>query len=199
MILLLDLYERPHAPEAPRSRVFVDEVFALFGEFGNYTTENGETCSRPLMEGGREAWKMLSRLRRRSYKRCGLEEDANGNGNVDVERAEIDAMCALVDESEEMMHQPSPLPQQQNQQMMEQQQQQQQQQQDVRMLELDIALPGEEDEVRLQKELEQLTAGGNAEDFDWKEWDLVFGRFVEVDEFVGGTAGQGDWLDGREL
>lgn len=187
MILLLDLYERPYAPEAPRSRVFVDEVFALFGEFGNYTTEDGEACPRPLMEGGREAWKMLGRLRRRSYKRCGLEEDSSQTGSGDVERAEIDAMCALVDESEEVVRD---------------QQEVQVEMQDVALgygQEDEMMLPAEEDEVRLQKELEQLTQGGNAEDFDWKEWDLVFGRFVEVDEFVGGAAGQGDWLDGGEL
>ena len=178
MILLLDLYERPHAPEAPRSRVFVDEVFALFGEFGNYTTEDGEACPRPLMEGGREAWKMLGRLRRRSYKRCGLEEA----GNVDVEREEIDAMCALVDEQSEEVAETEL-----------------QQDEEVRMVDFEAEVMGleEEEEVRLQKELELLTGGGG-EDFDWKEWDLVFGRFVEVDEFVAG-AGQGDWLDGGEL
>ncbi|KAL7270116.1 hypothetical protein RUND412_007186 [Rhizina undulata] len=72
MILLLDLYERPFTAEAPRSRVYVDEVFALFGEHGNYSTGDGEVCPRPLMEGGREAWKMLGRLRRKAYFRAGL-------------------------------------------------------------------------------------------------------------------------------
>jgi len=48
MILLLDLHERPLAPEAPRSRVFVDEIFSLFSEHPG------------------EAWQMLGRLRRRA-------------------------------------------------------------------------------------------------------------------------------------
>ncbi|KAF8543686.1 hypothetical protein BDD12DRAFT_173468 [Trichophaea hybrida] len=48
MILLLDLHERPLAAEAPRSRVFVDEVFSLF------QSQQGE------------AWRMLERLRRKS-------------------------------------------------------------------------------------------------------------------------------------
>jgi len=48
MILLLDLHERPLAPEAPRSRVFVDEIFSLFADHPG------------------EAWHMLGRLRRRA-------------------------------------------------------------------------------------------------------------------------------------
>lgn len=48
MILLLDLHERPLAAEAPRSRVFVDEVFSLF------QSHQGE------------AWRMLERLRRKT-------------------------------------------------------------------------------------------------------------------------------------
>lgn len=72
MILLLDLHERPFMPEAPKSRGFIDQVFAVFGEHGNYATCEGEGRSRPLMEGGREAWRMLWRLRKKAYEKAGI-------------------------------------------------------------------------------------------------------------------------------
>ncbi|KAI5844402.1 fungal-specific transcription factor domain-containing protein [Morchella snyderi] len=73
MILILDLHQRPFALEAPKSRGFVDEVFAVFGEHGNYSTGDGEGGNRPLMEGGREAWRMLWRLRKKAYEKAGIK------------------------------------------------------------------------------------------------------------------------------
>lgn len=72
MILLLDLHERPFMPEAAKSRSFIDQVFAVFGEHGNYNTGDGEGGSRPLIEGGREAWRMLWRLRKKAYEKAGV-------------------------------------------------------------------------------------------------------------------------------
>lgn len=61
-------------PEAAKSRGFIDQVFAVFGEHGNYATCDGDSegKSRPLMEGGREAWRMLWRLRKKAYKKAGI-------------------------------------------------------------------------------------------------------------------------------
>lgn len=72
MILLLDLHERPFMPEAAKSRSFIDQVFAVFGEHGNYNTGDGEGGNRPLMEGGLEAWRMLWRLRKKAYEKAGV-------------------------------------------------------------------------------------------------------------------------------
>lgn len=72
MILLLDLHERPFMPEAAKSRSFIDQVFAVFGEHGNYNTGEGEGGNRPLMEGGLEAWRMLWRLRKKAYEKAGV-------------------------------------------------------------------------------------------------------------------------------
>lgn len=72
MILLLDLHERPFMPEAAKSRSFIDQIFDVFGEHGNYNTGDGEGGSRPLMEGGREAWRMLWRLRTKAYEKAGI-------------------------------------------------------------------------------------------------------------------------------
>ncbi|KAH0541537.1 hypothetical protein FGG08_004012 [Glutinoglossum americanum] len=76
MILLVDLYERPDSPEAPRSRSFIDEIFSMFGPDGGIVTdEDGVTIQRPLREGGREAWALLKSLRRTAWEKAGLDPD----------------------------------------------------------------------------------------------------------------------------
>ncbi|PWW80196.1 hypothetical protein C7212DRAFT_355703 [Tuber magnatum] len=72
MILLIDLHERPQSDEAPQSRRFVDEIFALFGEDGN-SLSDAAGGNRPLLEGGSLAWKMLARLRKKAYERAGIK------------------------------------------------------------------------------------------------------------------------------
>jgi len=79
MILLIDLHERPLSAEAPRSRGFVDEIFALFGEDGN-SLLNAPGGNRPLLEGGSLAWKMLARLRKKAYERAGIKIDKPAGG-----------------------------------------------------------------------------------------------------------------------
>ncbi|CAZ85483.1 unnamed protein product [Tuber melanosporum] len=74
MILLIDLHERPQSPEAPQSRMFVDEIFALFGEDGN-SLVGAPGGNRPLLEGGSLAWKMLARLRKKAYEKAGIKID----------------------------------------------------------------------------------------------------------------------------
>jgi hypothetical protein len=74
MIMLIDLYERPTSAEAPKSRAFVDKVFSLMGPDGGVAGgEDGIPRSRPLKDGGREAWDMLRRLREKAWLKAGLD------------------------------------------------------------------------------------------------------------------------------
>jgi hypothetical protein len=76
MIMLVDLYERPHSTEAPRSRAFIDKTFELSGPDGGIVSgEDGVTVQRPLREGGREAWDMLRRLRDKAWQKAGLDPE----------------------------------------------------------------------------------------------------------------------------
>lgn len=86
MILLIDLHERPLSAEAPISRKYVDDVFDLFGEDGN-SLQGGAGGIRPLMEGGREAWRMLGRLRKRAYGRAGIKVEESGQNKEKDEMA----------------------------------------------------------------------------------------------------------------
>lgn len=74
MIMLVDLYERPTSTEAPRSRAFIDAVFAMSGPDGGIVSgEDGVTVQRPLREGGREAWDLLRKLREKAWRKAGLD------------------------------------------------------------------------------------------------------------------------------
>lgn len=74
--MLIDLFERPHSAEAPRSRAFIDQIFALSGPDGGIVHgEDGVSVQRPLREGGREAWDMLRRLRQKAWQKAGLDPD----------------------------------------------------------------------------------------------------------------------------
>ena len=76
MITLVDLYERPHSVEAPRSRAFIDKIFSMASPDGGIVSgENGVSVQRPLREGGREAWEMLRKLRERAWQKAGLDPD----------------------------------------------------------------------------------------------------------------------------
>lgn len=76
MIMLVDLYERPTSPEAPRSRALIDKIFSLSGPDGGIVSgEDGVTVQRPLREGGREAWDMLHRLRDKAWQKAGLDSN----------------------------------------------------------------------------------------------------------------------------
>jgi hypothetical protein len=93
MILLIDLHERPMSAEAPKSRQFVDDVFDLFGEDGNYL-HDGAGGIRPLMEGGRAAWRMLGRLRRKAYGKAGIKVEEPGE-NKDASEKEVEMDYSL--------------------------------------------------------------------------------------------------------
>lgn len=74
MIALVDLYERPHSTEAPRSRELIDAIFSLSApESGIVGGPNGVTAQRPMREGGLEAWDMLRGLRSAAWQRAGLD------------------------------------------------------------------------------------------------------------------------------
>lgn len=74
MIMLIDLYERPYSPEAPKSRAFIDRIFSLSGPDGGVVGgEDGVSTQRPLKDGGREAWDMIRRLRQKAWEKSGLD------------------------------------------------------------------------------------------------------------------------------
>ena len=74
MIMLIDLYERPYSPEAPRSRAFIDKIFSLTGPDGGVVGgEDGTSTQRPLKDGGREAWDMIRRLRQQAWQKARLD------------------------------------------------------------------------------------------------------------------------------
>ncbi|KAJ5998118.1 hypothetical protein N7499_005503 [Penicillium canescens] len=73
MIMLIDLYERPHSPEASKSRALIDRILALSGPDGGVVGgEDGVSTQRPLKDGGREAWDMIRRLRQKAWQKAGL-------------------------------------------------------------------------------------------------------------------------------
>lgn len=74
--MLIDLYERPNSPEAPKSRALIDKIFSLSGPDGGVVGgEDGITTQRPLRDGGREAWDMMRRLREKAWQKAGLDPD----------------------------------------------------------------------------------------------------------------------------
>lgn len=73
---MIDLYERPISPEAPRSRAYIDKIFSISGPDGGVVGgEDGITTQRPLKDGGREAWDMMRRLREKAWQRAGLNPE----------------------------------------------------------------------------------------------------------------------------
>lgn len=200
MILLLDLHERPFMPEAAKSRSFIDQVFLVFGEHGNYS--NGDGGSRPLMEGGLEAWRMLWRLRKKAYEKAGIpvpevdETTDETSGHTRMDHAVESVGCAqFIDAARAAYPKTPPLPPQ--------------------TANLAQAPPGgfeellhmdtiidAEDKAFFTEEVtasfergvvppEPLFGEGEGEppldmmDFDWEEWDQVFGKSVFVDDVVG--------------
>lgn len=92
--MLIDLYERPYSPEAPKSRAFIDKIFSLSGPDGGVVGgEDGVSTQRPLKDGGREAWDMIRRLRQKAWQRAGLDPH-----KLWTEKAQMQAGLAPVDE-----------------------------------------------------------------------------------------------------
>lgn len=92
--MLIDLYERPYSPEAPKSRAFIDKIFSLSGPDGGVVGgEDGVSTQRPLKDGGREAWDMIRRLRHKAWQRAGLDPH-----KLWTEKAQMQAGLAPLDE-----------------------------------------------------------------------------------------------------
>ncbi|ODH13359.1 hypothetical protein ACO22_07337 [Paracoccidioides brasiliensis] len=73
-IMLIDLYERPQTVEAAKFRAFIDKIFSLSGPDGGVVGgEDGISTSRPLRDGGREAWDMMRRLREKAWLKAALD------------------------------------------------------------------------------------------------------------------------------
>ncbi|KAK5069513.1 hypothetical protein LTR64_008194 [Lithohypha guttulata] len=76
IILLVDLHDRPHSDEAPRSRAMIDRMFSLAArETADEESENSCSIAVPLKEGGEEAWQMLRKLRHKAWNKAGLDPD----------------------------------------------------------------------------------------------------------------------------
>ena len=68
MILLKEVERDPIGPDAPMSRAVIDQTMALCGPDGGVTgMQDDEVMSRPLKEGGQEAWDLITRLRSRAW------------------------------------------------------------------------------------------------------------------------------------
>jgi hypothetical protein len=125
--MLIDLYERPYSPEAPKSRAFIDRILALSGPDGGVVGgEDGVSTQRPLKDGGREAWDMIRRLRQKAWQKAGLnpqmlwtEKDqfyagvaspagppADEGSYSEISRSESPAGSATGDHSSTHNHQP---------------------------------------------------------------------------------------------
>ena len=76
IIMLVDLHDRPHSDEAPRSRAMIDKMFAL-ADSGHDDPEVSRWpgTAVPLREGGEEAWIMLRKLRQKAWLKAGLDPD----------------------------------------------------------------------------------------------------------------------------
>lgn len=83
MILLIDLHDRPHSDEAPRSRAMIDRMFSLASLAKGLVDD--KFTAVPLKEGGTEAWTMLRKLRHKAWQKAGLDPD--------VLWSEEDQMC----------------------------------------------------------------------------------------------------------
>ncbi|KAL5339900.1 hypothetical protein BJX70DRAFT_362797 [Aspergillus crustosus] len=92
-MMLIDLYERPYSPEAPKSRAFIDKIFSLTGPDGGVVGgEDGISMQRPLKDGGREAWDMIRRLRQQAWQKAGLDPQ-----KLWTEQAQFQAGVAVSD------------------------------------------------------------------------------------------------------
>lgn len=212
MILLLDLHERPFMPEAAKSRGFINQVFAVFGEHGNYATCDGEGRSRPLMEGGREAWRMLWRLRKKAYEKAGIPvpetdeetDDLNPPAAATAEHLPLPdpirfthymsypTTPPLPPQTADLPQPPPPPPPPPG--------------GFEELLQMDTIIDAEDKAFFTEEVTASFVCGLNAflpsaeglfgeseaeppldmMDFDWEEWDQVFGKSVSVNDVSGG-------------
>jgi len=73
IILLIDLHDRPHSDEAPRSRAMIDKMLSFSSPEKGLV--NDKFTAVPLKEGGTEAWIMLRKLRHKAWQLAGLDPD----------------------------------------------------------------------------------------------------------------------------
>ncbi|KAJ5318519.1 hypothetical protein N7476_004939 [Penicillium atrosanguineum] len=77
MVLLKDFERDPTASDAVATRRLIDETVALCDTGGGVNSTDGRTDARrrPLIEGGREAWDLIRKLRGTVYVKLGLDPD----------------------------------------------------------------------------------------------------------------------------
>ncbi|KAK5994272.1 Transcription factor yanR-like protein [Cladobotryum mycophilum] len=76
VVLLSDLLRVPKSPEAEQSICLVDKLFTLITPTsGIVSEESGVLAERDLSDGGKEAWSLLRRLRKKTWETLGRDPD----------------------------------------------------------------------------------------------------------------------------
>ena len=76
MVMTRALDHNPHMAQADEYRSIVDEAFALSAPAGGLSgVEGRDQLHGPLVDGGREAWDLLFRLRAQAWQKCGADPD----------------------------------------------------------------------------------------------------------------------------
>ena len=181
-ILLVDLHSHPFSPEAAESRTYIDKTFQLSGPDGGVSSGEDRTCNqRPLREGGKEAWDMLRRLRQKAWTKAGLDPDMlmiepkttkrsdpeNSTLAVDLSQPETNGFKGHSSLGQSEPSRQAPL-------------------QDVHPTVSDATpVPNTVTSSFETNGFNLQTAIDNVEtphDFDWEQWDAVFGQYAPLDE-----------------
>ncbi|RYP66975.1 hypothetical protein DL769_005880 [Monosporascus sp. CRB-8-3] len=76
VVLLSDLLRSPQSSEAEQSMALIDRLFSLITTSSGVVSEdNGDLVERNLSEGGREAWALLRRPRRKAWEKAGRDPE----------------------------------------------------------------------------------------------------------------------------
>ncbi|KAF2101036.1 hypothetical protein NA57DRAFT_10708, partial [Rhizodiscina lignyota] len=70
-VLLVDLAKEPNSPQAAESRILLEQVFSLLGPEGRVGA--GVMKQRHFSDGAKNAWERLEKLRRKVWKKLGLD------------------------------------------------------------------------------------------------------------------------------
>lgn len=155
-VLLSDLLRNPHSTEAQQSITVIDKIFSLISPHDGVVSEdNGVFTERHLSEGGREAWAMLRRLRRKAWENVGRDPNVLWTEVLQESSpaAGVDVMASQV-----ACHDRNPLAEE---------------------LEAPIDFPAAHSELLFPPEEEgAYILGYGSSQFNWLEWDAaVTGKF----------------------
>ena len=77
MALLVEVGRNPTGPHSAETRSLIDETLALCAPNGGVVGHHRDSdlMSRPLTEGGQEAWDLVKTVRARAWRKAGLDPD----------------------------------------------------------------------------------------------------------------------------